>query len=463
MRSLLVSIASMLLVPSCGTPQSEPVDSVRGTPQPTYNRVAESIPKEELASLRDVQVQVVDAEGRAAAGVEVLALPARIDPLDMFEFLLAGRVGQVERWGTVWRTNAQGEVTIRARPGDSELIARDAKRWGTAIAWDVQEPVRIVLAPEESQRVVCVDSAGRPGKGSLIWLGVRDPDDQESQGGMLAWGAVVTAADGSIEVPHAQHWRALQRDGSNLQLAGFVLWSAEMVENRAMDFPAAGDGDARFEVSPSGFVDVRTEEELSRSIGLLRWLEAPPDVQEHYDAEDSDVEVPEFPISLPITTPLALPLGQKFEIVVEIDGFVDPRVAFDGPKVSGEQVHVVIPKAAQAALIRGRLVDENARVLAGARFDAWMERGSQRVEPEQDWLTADSNGAFALDFPPGIGGTLNIAVDRDVTEFGGGVIHFSLGGDADSPRAQPEPTRVSVERLTAGTIDVGDVVWRSDD
>lgn len=187
------------------------------------------------------------------------------------------------------------------------------------------------------------------------------------------------------------------------------------------------------------------------TLGDLRWLDPPP------DPADPD-DVPEFPIAFPRGPAFSVPLGRRFEIAVSLPGLVDPRVAFAGPRSPGERVEIPIARPGPSPRITGRLVGEDGRALAGAEFEAWLEREDARVLPEDDWLVADSDGRFAFDVPPGAGGLLRVELTG--ASVGPGVSYaFEIGADPArrrSARAELAP------RLTASTVDVGDLECRAD-
>src|SRR5205085_3631219 len=98
------------------------------------------------------------------------------------------------------------------------------------------------------------DSSGRPGIGSLVWVSAMPPadptgtDERWERG--IAWGGQIERADGSIDVPHAQLWRALEDPGFDVRIAGFTLWDDAMVENRSLTLPEDPHEELRFEVAP---------------------------------------------------------------------------------------------------------------------------------------------------------------------------------------------------------------------
>lgn len=171
--------------------------------------------------------------------------------------------------------------------------------------------------------------------------------------------------------------------------------------------------------------------------------------------------MPEFPISLPFATPLAIPLGHRFEIVAQIEGRVDPRVVFDGPTQPGQRVRVVLPRTEEAAQLAGRVVDAQGSPLRGAHVEAWLERDGVSVDPEDDWIVTDANGRFQLEFAPGEGGALNLIVNAHSEDLR--AVFFALGEAGGFAQKRPQPTRLEIARLTAGTVDVGDVICRSKD
>lgn len=444
MHFTLVAVASMLLLASCGDSKSDPqVEQTFSTAEP------------DSASARTVLVRVVDAEGRAVAGAHVGTDYIRPDDWSISEYVFAGSLGQAELDNAIWLTNETGEVRVNARRDDICLVARDGDRWGAADATNRQASVEIVVARDESVRVLCVDPEGRPAVGALVCVSAGALDDSEN-GESVTWGSIVTASDGTIDLPHAQYWRGLQRKGRDVQIAGYVMWGIEPHEDPWIPFPAQGEDPIRFELLPSGFIDVRADESLAGLLGDLRWMDAPAE----YLGEDADpeVDIPEFPIALPKGVPFAVPLGRRFEIYVGVPDRVDPRIAFDGPRTPGERVEVVIPRTPESALVHGRLLNEKREPLEFHYFEAWLDRGGVRVEPDDPWLVAQDDGQFWFELPPGTGGTLNIAATGSKAVPGG--VHLTIDGVFARTR---EPTRVPIERLVTGANDVGDVVCASRD
>ncbi len=333
MRFNLVAVGSVVLVASCKAPHSVPNSASNSAPA----AVARAAVPADPAFERTVLVRVVDEAGRAVAGAVVLAPRREADLTDVPGFLFAGVLGQVDRFGVASHTNDGGEVTVVAPLGDQHLVAAEANRWGTVRSSGDDDSVRIVLARDEIVRVRCTDPTGKPGVGAIVRVAAERDEDEEIVGPPLSWGVVVSAADGTVEVPHAQYWRALQREDQAVLLDGFVMWGDELNENRSIPFPGSGDGVVSIEVSPGGFVDVRADESTAGLVGDLRWMDAPQEPGDDYD-------IPEIPISFPKGVPFAMPLGLRFEIVVEVEERIDPRVAFDGPKKPGERVEVVIPR-----------------------------------------------------------------------------------------------------------------------
>lgn len=399
-------------------------------------------------------VRVVDAEGHPVPGAEVrapslFADPERelADPDRLVELLYAGSVGRTERFGLAWRTDANGEARIAAVPPAACVAASSGTLWGATsdTASDSRELV-ITIRPDETQRVVCADREGRPGTGALVWVGVDRKGAEPA-----AWGAFVTAADGSIEVPHAQHWRALQKAGEDVRVAGFVLWGDELMsDDVSRSFPTTPVERLDFTVSPTGWIDVRADASVHGE-ALLRWLDAPVDPDEPDD-------VPENPLALHGDAPHAVPLGLRLELHVGVPGRIDPRIAFDGPKKPGERVEVAIGASQPAARVTGRLVDADGNPMPRRAFDAWLERDAVRVAPEEDWLVTDDEGRFAFDFAPGGTGTLRVRVDTDVSLDEGLSVRLVLGAQ---PRELPPPITARHEFATplpAGEVALGDLV-----
>jgi len=305
----------------------------------------------------------------------------RISPLEGPLFLVA-RAGTL--WGA-WRVE---------RPATYErLVLGDASERPVEFGADPDdkaEPPKeftIVVAPDESMRVECRDREGRPGIGSFVWVGARNPKDEEH--GETVWGGFVTSADGTIELPHAQYWNSLRTRGTEVVRGAGVLWSDEMLGNATRPFPDGSVASLVFDVGSSG--------------------------------------------------------------VVSLPGLVDPRVAFDDPKVPGERVEVVVPSPKPATQITGRLVDAAGNAMARHEFEAHLERDGVRIEPEEDRLVTDDDGGFAFDVLPGSGGVLHIEVTGTVMGPGPslsfcGSSHPKLNGRSELARD-----------LSAGVVDVRDV------
>jgi hypothetical protein len=183
----------------------------------------------------------------------------------------------------------------------------------------------------------------------------------------------------------------------------------------------------------------------------LRWLNPPP------DPDDPD-EVPEVNFGVSEGWNLAIPLGARFEAVLEVGGALDPRVQFDGPTRPGERVEVAIGPLQPAARVTGRLVDADGRPMAGRAFDAWLERGGERVEPEEDWLGTDDHGRFAFDLVPGSGGTLRVRVEPEFRLEGVFSERLVLGGESREPEPSIEARHEFAGPLPAGEVALGDVV-----
>lgn len=386
-----------------------------------------------------VVVHVVDADGNAVSGAEILVQRRVFDAAALNDLLLLGNVGRLERFGTSFPADAQGAAHIEFPTEGEFFVARTAGLFGIAqVTAKTMDELTITLERDETITIVCADAEGRPAPGALVWIGANPRAGTARVPGLVEVTPVL-AADGKLEAQHAQYWRALQSQGHDIRIAAFVLWGTELDQDGSIPFPAAGSEPTRFEVSSSGTITVRTEDG-TKAASMLRWLNPP------LDPDDPD-DVPEFPILSDDSVSLAVPLGCRFEVIAQIEGRVDPRVAFDGPKSPGERVHVVLPATSKSAQVTGRLVDENGASLGAARFDAWMECEGQRVEPEQESLTADQGGGFAFEFPPGSGGTLHIELDRTPER---------LGTYEFTPSSRS--ALVVVDRLAAGTNDVGNVV-----
>lgn len=403
-------------------------------------------------------VRVVDAAGEQVAGAEVRAQGASMRaatsmPVPVLDPLIAGSVRRAEDYGASWRTDSRGEVRVPGEILYRHVVARAGDRFGAAHV-GAREPSELVVAieREEVATVRCVDAEGRPAVGSLVWIATTPAADQASdRDGEVSWCQRVTAADGTLEVPHAQLWRALQGEGRQVSVAGFVWWGAEMGQVSTTPFPAPHDEPLVFTVSPHGYLDVRLPraEVPAESEVWLRWLNPPP------DPDDPD-DVPEISFGVREGWNLAVPLGARFEVLLQVEGAMDPRAQFDGPTRPGERVAVALPEPRPAAIVSGRLVDEPGQALAFREFDAWFESAGARVDPDQEWCVADGTGRIALEFAPGTRGVLHVAL-TGTTVNSGSTFSFTVGG-----REERMVARVEVEHaLEPGITDLGDVACAS--
>jgi hypothetical protein len=423
-------------------------------------------------------VRVVDARtGAPVPGAEVRASVAvssasaePVLPL-LPEALIAGEIGSTERFGARWLCDEQGEVRIPREARGTPIVARKDEQWGCSFRPDEDRPrdpnvITIAVEPDESVRAVCTDPEGRPGIGALILLQVGPRQGHDVPGwtsGPQTWGQVVSAADGSVAIPHAQFWRARMALGSKVEVAGFVFLSDEMAGTAHQLFPSERGAEMHFPVSPSGSIEIDARATEGNTIATLRWL-VPP-----FDFEDPD-DVPESLIGIGVTGTRTVfsgvLLGHKHELVLRLPGWVDPRVTFDGPKASGERVAVALAPTLQAARVSGRLVDVEGKPFARRALQVWVEDGGQHFEPEEDWLSTDSEGRFAFDFPPfcaGADGEVVFVVyatrigpqepRKDV---------LILGDAAPSSFPTPPRGRCKLAReLRAGENDLGDVICRA--
>ncbi len=115
-----------------------------------------------------VLVRVVDEEGRPVAGAEVRSPRDGYDPMAVAEHLFANTLGRADRFGATWLTDARGEVRVSARARVEPVVARSGDRWGVSLAEHDVEPDEsgartIVVARDESIRVMCRDRDGQPG------------------------------------------------------------------------------------------------------------------------------------------------------------------------------------------------------------------------------------------------------------------------------------------------------------
>lgn len=415
-------------------------------------RTAESHDEQPVAG--GLLVRVVDAAGEPVAGAEVRAQGAGAKPhLVLLDELLAGSLRRAEEYGSRWRTDQRGEVRVPGEILYGQVVARHGDRFGVAHV-EEREPAELVVAIEleESVTVRCVDAQGRPAVGSLVWIATTSAADQASdRGGEVSWCQRVTSADGTLEIPHAQLWRALQRAGSQVSVAGFVWWGEEMGQESTTPFPAPHDEPLVFTVSPHGYLDLRvpTAAVPADSEVWLRWLNPPP------DPDDPD-DVPEISFGASEGWNLAIPLGARFEAVLEVVGSLDSRVQFDGPTHPGERVAVALPAPRPAAIVSGKLVDEHGVELPSREFEAWIESRGVRVDPDEEWCLADGSGRFALEFAPGTAGVLHVAL-TGATVNSVATFSFTVGG-----REERAVARVEIEHaLEPGITELGDVACAS--
>lgn len=475
MRRSLATASIVFAVIACAAPDSERVER-------NDDSAALDAPRFEDPVEGGVLVRVVDEEGQPVAGAEVRAAVAsertateaeQLAARSMVvEFLFASGLGQADRFGATWRTDSRGETRLPTAAGGVIVVARSADRWGVSLPdievvpdrfllGDAVEPstapraasamvedsktLTIVLEREESIRVTCRDLDGRPSIGAFVMVAAEDP--QGAGGDRTSWSDFVRASDGTLDVPHAQFWRALQAQGLEVRIVGGILWSDEAATDISRPFPDPSVSEIAFEVPSSGFVDVRADWSSPDTMGDLLWLDAPS------DADEPDLH-PELPINPSRPFPFSLPLGRRYEVLVELPGLIDPRVAFDGPKRPGERVEVVLTRPEPAAQITGRLVDAEGNALALHEFDAHLERDGERIEPEEEWLVSDDEGRFTLDVAPGSGGVLHVELTGSVMDAGP-VFGASMRDGNESRRT----ARSDLAReLPAGVVEVGDVV-----
>jgi hypothetical protein len=270
----------------------------------------------------------------------------------------------------------------------------------------------------------------------------------------------VTAADGTSIVPHAQHWRALLGQGRDVRIAGFVLWSPELEANQSQPFPADPRQDVRFRVSASGSIQltVRAADGApvqGSAVAMLRWLDAPPEPDEPDDVPELLIGVRPGAGALAIP---GIPLGHWFELVLQgVPGWVDPRLAFNGPRTRGEAVRVELVIAQRAAAVSGRLVDESGEPLANRLIEAWIERSGGRVEAEGDELVTDDEGRFHLELPPVDGAATLVLLATYTTIRRGPDREYSFAIRAGEETARPRARHEFARGLTAGEHDLGDV------
>jgi len=463
MRRWVLATSLVFALIACAAPDSERVDSA----EPESRRYADPVEG-------GVLVRVVDTEGRPVSGAEVRVPAAGYDPSRVAEFLFASGIGRVDRHGAVWRTNEQGEVRVSEIARGRFVTATSGDQWGVSRAHlprtvdrfvlgdsleslpkpdassaaEVSNERTIVVERDESIRVTCRDRDGLPGVGSIVMVTVEDPDGADR--GETSWSDFVRASDGTLDVPHAQFWRALRAQGLEVKIFGGVLWSEEMGTDTSRPFPDPGVDEIAFEVSSRGFVDVRAEWCTPETMGDLRWIDGPT-------LEDDPDDLPELPINPSRALPFSVPLGQRYEIVVPVHGLADVRVVFDGPKRAGERVEVVLPPPGPSAQITGRLVSANGTALVRHHFEVYLERNGVRIEPEEFFLVTQDDGRFTFEVPPGDGGVLHVELTGSVMGPGpefSATISLRNGPPDPRPSARVELTR----ELPAGVVEVGDIV-----
>lgn len=414
-------------------------------------------------------VLVVDARtGAPVPGAEVIVSPTGTESPDpavippFHELLLSGQLGATDRFGRRWRCDDQGQVRVPMSANWNPIVARTEELWGCWVGSGQRpEPSEITITaePEESLQVVCTDPVGRPGVGAIVWTQAKPSEASTGDflGSSLTRGERVLSPDGHVLVPHAQFWRACAARGFDVRIAGGVLWSSEMLSEVSRAFPMESGSELHFDVSSSGFVDVQVQAQGLSRIAMLRWLDPPP------DPDDPD-DVPEFPIGIgapgTVTSFGGIPLGHRYELVAEVRGWIDPRVAFDGPKTHGEHVPVELRATQRAARVTGTLVDVKGKPIVGHTFEAWIERGGERREPEEDWLQTDDQGKFELDFAPlESNATLVFDVDGSQTPWLGPDAQLTLGAAATQSHF---PARLGARHefpqgLAEGLRDIGAV------
>jgi hypothetical protein len=445
MQRVLASLFCLSLA-ACASSEERVTSDEHATTDDRATSDADPMPLDPLAE-SGVVVHVVDARGEPVAGVEVRVPPGGYELSNVSEYSSAGKIGRVDRFGVVLDADQRGRVRIPGVAGEVTFVAQQGDRWGAATWADGDEgAVTIALERDEKLRVVCADAEGRPGTGAFVFISATDPRDPFESGGPVVWGQQVTSDDGTIDVPHAQYWRALQREGREVTIAALVWWGEEMLGDwQPRPFPTSADASVTIEVSALGWIDVRADASLVGAPGALRWLDPPLDPEEDPD------DIPEFPIRAAPSWRMALPLGQRYEVVFQVPGFVDPRVAFDGPKTAGERALVVVDRLEPAAVVTGRLVDEAGLPLAGSSCTAWLERAGQRIEAESS-DHADAEGRFAFELPPGVGGVLHVELDGS-RRISDSPYTFAYGSSESFANASARP-----ERLDAGETSIGDVV-----
>jgi hypothetical protein len=352
-------------------------------------------------SLPDTPVQlvrVIDARtGKPVAGAEVLARSGTLD----ISLLFRGPVGQAELGEVRSLCDSAGIARVREVFSPGPLVARHRETWG---CWDPQleprpapgAPITIALEPDQSQPIRCVTHDGQPGVGAMVSLRVD---------GLNAWSDWVREADGSLRIPHAQYWRALEARGIEVDVLGLVIWDLSPAAAVGQRLPNDPNQTLGFDVAPSGELAVTWSRNEAADAPpaaqlLLRWISAPPDPED--DELDGPPELPFGLIAGASATILpGILLGQRFELVLDdIPGWLDPRVIVDGPRAHGERIEVALKLEQRMARISGRVVNINGFPLADRHFAAWLERDGQRLAAEGDWLTTDEQGRFAFDCPP---------------------------------------------------------------
>lgn len=405
---------------------------------------------EELPLEDSVRVVVVDEQGAPVPGAEVRG-PGRAGvEMSATEAIFSGRLGLIDRYAKPVRADDEASARVGDPRDEHWVVASEGGRWGAVHGARAagSDDVVVTLRRDEVQRVRCVDTDGRPAQGALVWIWTKGESTP------VEWGQFVTAADGTLDVPHAQHWRALRGAGRDVRIGGLVMWGEAMLSNLGdVPFPDAG-GVLEFVVEPSGWIDVRAEES-ARGVAMLRWLDSPPDPENPDDEDD----VPEMPFDVDRAPRMSVPLGLRLELVVQIPGGVDPRVTFDGPRTAGQRVEVVVPAPKPAFRCTGRLVDAAGQPIVRRSFEAWIEREGVRVEPEDDWLASDERGDFAFDFAAATSGTLHFDVANASDGFPV-ADRVVLGGPAtySSPPSRLLARRELSAPSTTALFLLGDVV-----
>ncbi len=372
-------------------------------------------------------VRVVDEAGRAVVGAEVRALLANEpNPTDL-DCLWAGRLGKVECYGRMWLTDAHGEMRLPAEAAPAVVIARQGERWGASLepqyvggrhgwlpAWakdastgELPKSSRgvrtIVLQRDESLDVLITDAQGRPGAGAEVSIHVIPSPVAHGVVDAFLWNGRA-GPDGSLAVPHAQFWRGLQGQGSDVEFGAFVFGGRANTPHRRDDFPAQGAGPVRFEVEPSGWVDVRLAGPLDgEPYGnpVLSWLDAP-------DYLTTDGRIPTTFLALAPQQSIAVAIGHRFALTFWLGNQGSTEVAFDGPTVPGERVQVALGPVRPVVRITGRLVRSDGTAIAACPFLAHLERGRERIETTYRSIVTDAHGRFQLDVPECSGATLHV-------------------------------------------------------